>query len=56
VSPKNLPAVTIGPLVFTIALAASADEEVITDGIDVDVRLSIDEDPQGRTYSAKLVD
>nr|WP_300988840.1 hypothetical protein [Thiocapsa sp.] len=35
---------------MAIALAASADEEVITDGIDVDVRQFIDEDRQGRTY------
>jgi len=49
-SPKNLAIVTLGPLLVTAALAASADEEVITDGIDVDVRQYIDEDPQGRTY------
>ncbi len=49
-SPKNPPVVTIGPLLLAIALAASADEDVITDGIDVDVRQFIDEDPQGRTY------
>ncbi|EGV19182.1 hypothetical protein [Thiocapsa marina] len=49
-SPKNLPVLTIGPLLLAIALAASAEEEVSTDGIDVDVRQSIDENPQGRTY------
>lgn len=49
-SPKNLSVLTLGPLLLVIALAASADEEVITDGINVDVRQSIDEDPQGRTY------
>jgi len=50
VSPKNLPAVIIGLLLLAIPLAALADEEVITDGLDVDVRQSIDERPQGRTY------
>ena len=49
-SRKNLAILTLGPLLLTAALAASADEEVITNGIDVDVRQSIDEDPQGRTY------
>jgi hypothetical protein len=50
VNPKNLPIAIIGPVLLAIALAAPADEEVITDGIDVDVRQFIDEDPQGRTY------
>ena len=43
---KNLAIVTIGPLLLATALAASADQEVITDGIDVDVRQFIDESPQ----------
>jgi hypothetical protein len=47
---KNLPVVTVGPLLMAIALAAPADQEVISDGIDVDVRQFIDENPQGQTY------
>ena len=49
-SPKYLAIATIGPLLVTAVLAVSADQEVITNGIDVDVRQFIDEDPQGRTY------
>lgn len=49
-SPKNLSAVIIGPLLLVVALAVFAAEEVITDGLDVDVRQFIDERPQGRTY------
>jgi hypothetical protein len=50
VSSKNLPAVITGFLLLAIPLAALTDEDVITDGLDVDVRQSINERPQGRTY------
>jgi hypothetical protein len=49
-SPKTLSTIAIGALLSAAALAASADQEVITDGAAVDVRQFIDEDPQGQTY------
>jgi hypothetical protein len=51
-SPKNLAIATIGPLLLMTALTAVADEEVITNGIDVDVRQSIDESPQAQPDQA----
>ena len=47
-SPKNLTRATIGPLLLAIGLTAAAEEVVITNGIDVDVRQVIDQAPQGR--------
>jgi hypothetical protein len=51
-SPKNLAIATVGPLLLVSALMAHADEAVITDGIDVDVRQYINESPQGQTSTA----
>jgi len=50
-SPKNLARATIGPLLLVTALTAQADEEVITDGPDVDVRQYIDESPHRQPSS-----
>lgn len=47
-SPKNLALATIGALLLVTGLTASGTEEVITQGIDVDVRQVIDEAPQGQ--------
>ncbi len=47
-SPKNLARVTIGPLLLASALAAQADQEVITNGLDVDVRQYINESPHAQ--------
>lgn len=47
-NPKTLAIATFGPLLLAVALVAHADEEVITNGIDVDVRQSINESPQGQ--------
>ena len=47
-SPKNLAVATFGPLLLVSALMAHAEMEVITNGIDVDVRQTIDESPQGQ--------
>jgi hypothetical protein len=47
-TPKNLARATIGPLLLVAALAAQADEEVITNGLDVDVRQYINEYPHGQ--------
>ncbi len=46
-SPKKLSLVDIGHLLLAFAITASAAEEVITQGADVDVRQVIDEAPQG---------
>ena len=48
-SPKQLALATIGPMLLATGLSATAAEEVITQGIDVDVRQSIDEAPQGQS-------
>ena len=47
-NPKNLAFATIGSLLLVSALTAWADEEVITNGLDVDVRQYIDESPHGQ--------
>lgn len=47
-NPKNLAFATIGSLLLFSAFAIRADEEVITDGLDVDVRQYIDESPHGQ--------
>ena len=47
--PKQLALATIGPMLLAIGLSASAAEEVITHGINVDVRQFIDESPQGQS-------
>jgi len=52
-SPKSLAIATFGPLLVVAALAADADEEVITNGIDVDVRQYINESPQGQPQAAE---
>ena len=45
-SPTNLARATVVvPLLLLTALSAQADEEVITDGLDVDVRQYINESP-----------
>jgi hypothetical protein len=48
-SPKQLAFATFGPLLLATGLCVSAAEEVITQGIDVDVRQFIDEAPQGQS-------
>lgn len=48
-NPKQLALATIGPVLLATGLSASAAEEVITRGIDVDVRQFIDESPQGQS-------
>ena len=45
-SPKNLTITTVCSLLLAAGLAASAAEEVIVNGIDVDVRRTLDEGPQ----------
>ncbi|HYN76833.1 MAG TPA: hypothetical protein VES73_03455 [Lamprocystis sp. (in: g-proteobacteria)] len=45
-SPENLTRIIICCLLLTAGLAASAAEEVIVNGIDVDVRRTIDSGPQ----------
>ncbi len=45
-STKKLVLATIGSLLLSTGLTASATEEVITNGIDVDVRQVVDEAPQ----------
>jgi hypothetical protein len=47
-NPKNLAFATIGSLLLCSAVTTWADEEVITNGLDVDVRQYIDESPQGQ--------
>jgi hypothetical protein len=47
-SPKNLMLAAFGPLLLVAAVTAHSDEEVTTDGIDVDVRQYIDESPQAQ--------
>jgi len=44
---KNLIRATSGALLLAIGLTTAAEEEVITDGINVDVRGVIDAAPQG---------
>lgn len=44
---KNPTRATIGALLLALGLTAAAEEEVITDGINVDVRGVIDTGPQG---------
>jgi hypothetical protein len=46
--PKSSAIATTGLLLLTTGLTVSAAEEVITNGIDVDVRQYIDEAPQGQ--------
>ena len=48
-SPKNLAFAAFGPLLLAGALTAHADEEIVTNGIDVDVRQYIDESPQAQS-------
>lgn len=45
---KHLAFATIGSLLLVSAFSASAEEEVITNGLDVDVRQTIDESPHGQ--------
>jgi hypothetical protein len=45
---KNLAFATIGALLLVSTLPTWADEEVITNGLDVDVRQYIDESPHGQ--------
>lgn len=45
--PTNLTLATIGSVLLATVLTAPADEAVITQGVDVDVRQYIDESPQG---------
>ncbi|MGB5735549.1 MAG: hypothetical protein WBM40_14030 [Thiohalocapsa sp.] len=45
---KNLALATVGPLLLVSTLTAWADEETITNGLDVDVRQYIDESPQAQ--------
>jgi hypothetical protein len=47
-NPKTLAIATFSPLLLATALVAHADEEVITNGIDVDVRQYVNESPQGQ--------
>ncbi|NEX22977.1 hypothetical protein G3480_22195 [Thiorhodococcus mannitoliphagus] len=47
-NPKNLAFATIGSLLLLSAFPSWSDEEVITNGLDVDVRQYIDESPQGQ--------
>ena len=49
---KNLAIATFGPLLLVASFVTQSDEEVITNGIDVDVRQSIDESPQGQPDAA----
>jgi len=51
-NPKNLAFVTIGSLLLLSAFVTCADEEVITNGLDVDVRQYIDESPNSQTDAA----
>lgn len=51
-SSKNLAIATFAPLLLATALTAHAEEEVITNGIDVDVRQYINESPQAQTDPA----
>lgn len=48
-SPKNLAVATFGTFLVLGAIVTAADEAVITNGIDVDVRQYIDESPQGQS-------
>ena len=47
-NPKNLAFATIGSVLLVSTFMTWADEEVTTDGLDVDVRQYIDESPHGQ--------
>jgi len=51
-NPKTLAIATFGPLLLAAVLMSDADEKVITNGIDVDVRQYINESPQGQPDAA----
>ena len=50
-NPKKLAFATIGSVLLVSALTTWADEEVTTDGLDVDVRQYIDGSPNGQPES-----